>query len=123
MSSVLELPPVDLEFVEGNDSTIRFRFQRLRAGGIIVKEDLTGAAVELFIKDNVAKLDTDVGVIKYSIVSGEITVVAPATDGVVDVAFKAADIGGLSLRWYHLDVVKSARRQTFFYGEIRKVDV
>jgi hypothetical protein len=112
----------DLTIIEGNDPSIGFTLYDVDSAGVRTTVNLTGATVECYVKDNPATLDNAVsGVTKYTMDNAGVEVTNP-TGGVLRVHFTAAAFVA-PVTYYHLDVIRAARRQTYAYGKITKVNV
>lgn len=109
---------LNLSVVEGDDPLVRFV---LKKDGAAV--DLTNATVELILKDTAGQGDSDAGIVKYTVASGQITIVGAATGGTVDVQFSASDLAGTKTKRYRLRVLTNGRSLTYAHGVISKVDV
>lgn len=105
----------DLEVVEGNDPTVEFTLYERTSNGVRTPTDLTNAVVECYVKGDLAV--TDSAAIKY------IATVTDAPAGRVRVDMLSADVGGTNVQFYHLDVMRNGRRQTYAYGTLKKVNV
>lgn len=108
------MDPVNFSVIENNDLTVRFH---LKADGVAA--DLTGATVELYVKDSAAIADSEAS--KYTVANLGLEIAAPTT-GVVEVHFKGGDLVKKK-RVYHLDVIKTGKRLTYAYGNITVVQV
>jgi len=110
----------DFTFVAGNDPTVTLT---IKADDVAV--DLTGATVEVYVKDDVHKSDVDASTKKLSsTVPAEITISNQTTNkGELKVFFTSTHIGGNAPKHYRLDVIASARRQTYGYGRLYKINL
>jgi hypothetical protein len=108
-----------LTVTESSDPKFTFTCQ---IEGTTTPFPLTGFTVaECYLKAD--RSDTDAAAQrKYSTATGEIAV-TDAAGGIVTVQFAAADIAAPARRWWHLDVVVSAKRTTLGYGPLVVVDV
>lgn len=118
MHSWPEMPETPLEFVENNEPTVTFTLRERLADNTRRPADLTGATVELYVKDSPNVDDADALVIYTTTPGDGITVVGQPLDGVVEVQFTlvATESGQ---RWYHLDVVRNGKRLTYAFGPVR----
>lgn len=103
----------DLELIENNDTIVRFTVTR-RSSGVRMPYDLTGAAMEFYLKTSSAEDDDDA--IMY------VGSLADPAGGVADVQMVAADMVPGSY-WYHLDAVINGKRNTVAYGALKVVNI
>lgn len=119
-----------LEVIENNDPTVDLLCQRENTlTGLVTLENLTGATVEMYVKATKLIADDDASVKVYTNASATEIEVVNATvpdHGVAGVACVARvhfeDID-LDRKWYHLDVIKAGKRETFAYGKLRVVNI
>jgi len=110
-----------LKIVREDDPTTVFALSSRRANSSVVDvPNLAGTTVELYIKTSQEQMNSDVGVIKYSTGTGQISVVAPPeTSGQVVVNWSHGDIA--THKFYRLDIITSGRRLTYAYGPVEIV--
>lgn len=121
--AVTETP---LDLIEGNDPDVVFTCKTRDNSTPPVETvvNLNLATVELYIKTNAGVSDTDPTTIKYSTATTPTKIaITDAANGKVTVYFTSADIGGAGTKYYHLDVIKNSRRQTYAFGPLRKRNV
>lgn len=121
---------LNLEFVESNDPAATFVLRYLLEDHSLEDAPLGGSdEVELFIKSDIETSDASALVKLTRLATGaaqRITVQDAPNAHKVNVQFLASDFAwtsAVSARVYHLDVIKSGRRQTFAHGTIAKVNV
>lgn len=84
--------------------------------------DLTGVALEMFLKPAKETDDDDPAVVKLSTATSEIIVVgAPA--GTYTVAIPDGALAEAGIRWYRVDAVSGASRKTVVYGPLKVRDL
>lgn len=83
--------------------------------------NLTGAALEVYIKADATVADTDPSVSKLTIGSGITVLDAPS--GQVRATIPAGVVVGPGARWYRLDVVEGTVRRTAVYGTLTIKDM
>lgn len=86
--------------------------------GRMIPLNLTGMAVELYVKPRVE--DADVAPL-YSTTAGSIVVTDPAS-GLAGIQFAAADIADSGGYRYHLDTIASGRRVVRQWGALAVID-
>lgn len=108
------MPKIDLTVFANNDPDFLFnlfdKHDRTRSAA-----NLTGAAIECYVKATAATKDTDADMVYDGVIQGA------ATSGQVLVQMDAEDVGGDDRQFYHLDVIRNGRRQTYAWGLIKKI--
>jgi hypothetical protein len=107
------VPKIDISVFANNDPTFAFNLYDKR-GRIRTATDLTGATVECYVKANATTKDVDADAMYTGYVP------APTT-GQVIVSMSSTAVGGDARQFYHLDVVRNGRRQTYAWGVIKKL--
>jgi hypothetical protein len=111
-------PEVPLRVFAASDPDVACSFFVEIAGGYRVPYDLTGAAVEFYLKPKIEDPDR---LPTYSTANGSIAVTnAPA--GLASIHFDSHDIRYASQARYHVDAVRGGRRTVLGWGALSVVD-
>jgi hypothetical protein len=103
--------------VYGDDPKIRFRLAD-KEGKVTTPRDLTDSTVSVIVKAD--QRDADDADNSVTLPPGRVTIVSPATDGIVDVQFVAADFkNGSERHFYRIKVTgASGYGVTYAHGSV-----
>ncbi len=111
---------------QGNDPLLTFHLQRVDKDGNNTPYIITGATIELIVKDDLAK--TDVVNASNAMFNQSGSIVADGTAvgaeySVCSVQLTAAQLATAGIFYYHLDAIISGRRDTVMRGYIEIVNI
>lgn len=106
------MPKIDLSIFADNDPTFAFNLYDKR-GRTRTPTDLTGATVECIVKATAATKDIDADATYIGTTT--------ATAGQAVVAMDSEVVGGDNRQFYHVDVIRNGRRQTYAWGLLKKI--
>jgi len=110
------MPKIDLTVFVNNDPSFIFNLSE-RRGRQKEPSNLTGALLECYVKKDAATPDTAAKVYKSPT---EIELL-DAAQGRVAIHMDSDDVGNKDRQFYHLDVVRNGRRQTYAWGLLKKL--
>ena len=108
------MPKIDLTVFANNDPDFAFNLIEKR-GRTKTPANLNGATVECYVKASASTKDEDADAVYIG------TPIGLPEAGQVFIQMESQDVGHDNRQFYHVDVVRNGRRQTYAWGLLKKI--